>query len=149
MNTLELLSPELPAFHLHLYRSKALLEKFVDRYNADKQLRERLRLNHIALMNKLLEIYQTVLEYNVANGKLSRRGAPLPYLSTNNIQLAKGMLCRTRTIQNLRQRLSEAGLITEEVWHGSKANYKLRLNPGVLYLASRPEPEHDWQNYID
>lgn len=149
MNTLELLSPELPAFHLHLYRSEALLRKFVTAYNADKPLRKRLRPNHIALMYELLEIYQDVLERDLSNGKLSRPGAPLPYISTNNVQLAKSLLCRARTIQNLRHRLKEAGLITEETWHGSKANYKLRLNHKVLFLASRPEAENDWQTFLE
>ena len=67
---------------------------------------------------------------------------PLPALWTNNVQLAQMLTCSERTVQNLRQRLRRAGIITREVWHGTNCQYELYLSPQVLHLQRGGDPDN-------
>ena len=124
-------------YYLDLRKSMLLVEDFTTRYNQNKPLRKQLRACHVALIQRLLDIQRTVLWTQQSGRSLLPPDMPLPYLSTNNAYLGKKTRCSTRTIQNLRHRLREAGLILDEIWHGSKANYEIRLNPEVIFLGRR------------
>lgn len=122
-----------------------MLWAFVDAYNDEKPLREQLRANHLALMSELLNIYRIVVwrasplaplrgkgERTTVECMHSDRSKPLIYLSANNVQLGRRLRCDVRTVQNLRRRLRRAGLIVDEIWHGTEKSYELLLNPQVL-----------------
>ena len=130
-------------YYLDLRRSMLLVEDFTSRYNQNKPLRKQLRACHLTLMQRLLDIHRTVLWKQQSGRRQLIPGTPLPYLSANNVHLGIKIKCSGRTVQNLRQRLREAGLILDEVWHGSKANYEMRLNPEVIFLGRR-EDRRNW-----
>lgn len=124
-------------WYLDLRKSNQLLDDFVAQYNADRPLREQLRSNHVKLVQELLELYRIVLWKRQSAGELLIPGTILPYLATNNVQLCRRMPCTGRSIQNLRDRLQAAGLIQEEVWHGSNAAYEIALHPAILYITRK------------
>ncbi|PHN01883.1 hypothetical protein [Flavilitoribacter nigricans] len=124
-------------YYLDVHKSMLLLEDFTFRYNQDKPLRKQLRAGHLTLMHRLLNIQRIVLWKQQSGRRPLSPGTPLPYLSANNVYLGIKINVSGRTIQNLRQRLQEAGLVLDEVWHGSKANYEMRLNPEVIFLGRR------------
>ncbi|PHN07819.1 hypothetical protein [Flavilitoribacter nigricans] len=130
-------------YYLDLRKSILLVKDFISSYNQDRPLRQQLRANHQNLMYQLLEIQRIVL-WKVQSGSIGLiPGTALPRIATNNVQLGEEVKCSARTIQNLRQRLQEAGLIRDEVWHGSKANYELQLNTEVIFLARRGD-QRNW-----
>ncbi|MCB0634460.1 MAG: hypothetical protein KDD15_32225, partial [Lewinella sp.] len=137
MSAFSLSTPLSCEYYLDLRKSKLLLRKWVTAYNDGRPLRERLRTNHITLALELLELYRKCLWKRQSVGELLLPGSPLPYLSTNNVQLGQLLRCSERTIQNWRQRLKIAGVITEEIWHGTNAGYEVRLHPAVMFLTQK------------
>src|SRR5690606_15149051 len=140
---------KLPMLREELYsidmgKSGKLLRAFVDAYNEGRPMRERIRSNHVNLMEKLLHIYRVNLWQQQQDGALLVPGSPLPYLETNNGQLRHYLKCTERSMQHLRQRLKTAGLILEEIWHGSQRDYEMRLNPAVIHLGKAG----DKTNYV-
>lgn len=123
-------------------KSKKLLDAYIDRYNADKPLKEQLRANHKALAQYLLFIYSTSIAYEQAYGGGVAKMSPLPLLRTNNVQLAKAMGCSVRTIINLRARLKAAKVILKEVFHGSNAQYEVELSGAVIHIQAVGEPDN-------
>ncbi|MCB0632651.1 MAG: hypothetical protein KDD15_23095, partial [Lewinella sp.] len=124
-------------YYLDLRKSMLLVEDFTTRYNQNKPLRKQLRACHVALLHRLLNIQRIAFLKQQSGSVLLPYGISLPYFSTNNMYLGKKARCSARTVQNLRRRLREAGLILDEIWHGSKANYEIRLNPEVIFLGRR------------
>ena len=90
-------------------------------YNAGKPLCLQLRSAHLSLAEKLLYLYSVSIHYHQGYVQRLVPGlTPLPSLRVNNVQLAKMLNCSERSIQNLRSRLRVAGIITREVWHGTR-----------------------------
>lgn len=141
-------------FELHLTKSKKeQLHPFVKRYNAGRPLKERLRLPHIKLAEKLLDMYYGRLKTAQGPGKcVLLPNQPLPKLRTSNGALvsAMGDGCSKRTIINYRNRLVKAGIITTGAiyengkrrvvngeWRGTNSGYDLHINPMIMHLQTR------------
>ncbi|QKX05338.1 hypothetical protein HN014_10560 [Aquimarina sp. TRL1] len=65
----------------------------------------------------------------------------LPSLRANNIQLSKITKLSSRTIQRHIDRLQQAKIITRKVWHGSRSNYELWINPKILWINGLITPK--------
>jgi len=131
----------------HVYRikwakSKKLLDGYIDRYNADRPLREQLRSSHKALAQHLLFLYSAALAREQAYGGGVELYNSLPRLRTNNVQLSKALGCSERTIINLRARLKEAKVILKERFRGSNAQYEVELSGAVIHIQTTKEPEN-------
>ena len=106
------------SYQIKWRKSKKLLDAYIERYNADKPLREQLRAPHKALAQHLLFLYSAAIAREQAYGVGIAEMSTLPMLRTNNAQLADAMGCNERSIQNHRKRLKAAKVILEEVFHG-------------------------------
>ncbi len=131
----------------HVYRikwakSKKLLDGYIDRYNADRPLRDQLRSSHKALAQHLLFLYSAALAREQAYGGGVELYCSLPRLRTNNVQLSHALGCSERTIINLRARLKEAKVILKERFRGSNAQYEVELSGAVIHIQTTKEPEN-------
>ena len=116
-------------------KSKKLLSGYVQDYNKDKHLRDKLRSCHLKLAEYLLYIHGiSVSKFQTYQGDLNY-GSELPMLRCNNVALANEMNCSVRTIQNLRSRLKTAGIIQDEVWHGTNACYEIKININIVHIS--------------
>ena len=146
-------------YELHLNKSKKqCLHPYIKEYNAGRSLKERLRLPHIRLVEKLLDMYYERLRTAQGPGRqVLLPNQPLPTLRTSNGALVKAMGdgCTKRTVINYRNRLVKAGLITAAAtykngqrtvnngeWHGTNSSYELHLNPLVMHLQTRQVSEN-------
>lgn len=128
-------------YELHLAKSrKNCLRPLVETYNEGRPLGERLRSSHIKLAEFLLNLYFYRLKSAQGPGRrILIPGQPLPTLRTSNGALAKEMGVSSRTIINLRDRLAQAGIIADAVWHGTNSSYELFLNPMIMHLQTRQD----------
>ncbi len=129
-------------------KSKMLLDRFIERYNAGKPLKDQLRSAHKGLAEYLLFLYGSALNNEQAYGGGILIGEALPNLRTNNNQLADALGCSERTVINLRSRLKAAGIITSEVFHGSNAQYEVELSPLVVHIGERGNPDNIIHQFI-
>ncbi|AEE54515.1 hypothetical protein [Haliscomenobacter hydrossis] len=130
-------------FDVKWAKSKNLLAAHFLTYNTNRPLAQQLRSAHQALAEKLLYLYSVSIHYHQAYvAQLLPGTIPLPALWTNNVQLAQMLTCSERTVQNLRQRLRSAGIITHEVWHGTNCQYELFLSPQILHLQRGGDPDN-------
>ncbi len=130
------------SYQLKWRKSKKLLDAYIERYNADKPLREQLRAPHKALAQHLLFLYSVAIARAQAYGGGIQEMSPLPSLRTNNAQLADAMGCNERSIQNHRKRLKAAKIILEEVFHGSNAQYEMIFNGAIVHLQAAGQPDN-------
>lgn len=132
-----------PVYKLRWAKSKALLDAYIARYNADKCLKDQLRAGHRRLAEHLLYLHQIEIAKEQKYG-LWGGGAELwlPMLRTNNEQLCGALGCSDRTVMNLRKRLQMAGIITAYKWHGTNSSYELALSPAILHIAPYGDPEN-------
>ncbi|AEE54486.1 hypothetical protein [Haliscomenobacter hydrossis] len=134
---------EQTVFHVKWAKSKNLLAAHFLTYNTNRPLAQQLRSAHQALAEKLLYLYSVSIHYHQAYvAQLVPGTTPLPALWTNNVQLSQMLTCSERTVQNLRQRLRNAGIITREVWHGTNCQYELYLSPQILHLQRGGDPDN-------
>lgn len=123
-------------------KSKKLLDGYIDRYNAERPLRDQLRSSHKSLAQHLLFLYSAALAREQAYGGGVELYNSLPRLRTNNVQLSKALGCSERTIINLRARLKEAKVILKERFRGSNAQYEVALSGAVIHIQTTKEPEN-------
>lgn len=128
----------------------SIIEGFVAEWNAKqndptapgsakvkRDLKRQLRPNHVSLMHTLVKFYANQInEEQQAMGKLEF----LPKLFTSNGALAKKIGCSNRTIQNLMDRLMEAGFVVSKRFRGSKHPYALELNLRAIFLVKDGNP---------
>lgn len=129
-------------YTIKLGKSKKLARLFIEQYNVGKKLGEQLRANHRSLLGGLIYYYSEELKSAQAYGKALKEGRSLPELRTNNSQLKEFLGTCRRTVQNLRERLVAANIITETVYHGSNSSYGIRLNPAILFLSIKGNSEN-------
>lgn len=111
------------------------LRKFIDQFNArQKSLSQQLRSGTVSTAQELIRIYGIAL---LTGDHQEKAGHELPALRTNNQQLAKLVKCSARSIQRYILRLQEAGIITGKIFHGTRANYELFINPKILLINPR------------
>lgn len=130
------------AYQVKWAKSKKLLDSYIDRYNADRPLREQLRSGHKSLAQYLLYLYSLSIAKEQAYGDRVELYQSLPPLRTNNVQLSKAMGCSERTIINLRERLKQAKVIEKEQFRGSNASYEVALSGAVVHIQAAGEPEN-------
>ncbi len=130
------------SYQIKWRKSKKLLDAYIERYNADKPLREQLRAPHKALAQHLLFLYSAAIAREQAYGVGIAEMSTLPMLRTNNAQLADAMGCNERSIQNHRKRLKAAKVILEEVFHGSNAQYEVKFNGAIVHLQAAGNPDN-------
>ena len=120
--------------------SQTAFENFTQQYNADKDLKDKLRDTHFTLFCNVLSLYSKSI-YN--RNKILRESKDLlamdpdnaPSLRTNNKELGDKIqgVCKG-TIWRRLSRLIEAGIIQKE-WHGTTNNYELFINPNFLLIS--------------
>ncbi len=124
-------------------KSKDLLEAYIRQHNSGQPaLRYQLRSTHKQLAEQLLYLYSVAIDREQQYGDAVRQGKSLPLLRANNVQLAQKLGCSERTVINLRKRLVDARVITQEVFHGGNAQYELQINPQVLHIEQTGRPEN-------
>ncbi len=110
------------------------LERHVNQYNSKSEaLSSHIRQAMILTAQEIIKIYSVSLLK--ANSISAIDFQNLPSLRTNNTQLAKRAKASTRTIQRHLNRLMEANIITEKIWHGSNSGYELFINPNILLIG--------------
>ena len=122
------------------------LDDYVKTYNEGcTSLKDRIRQGTNATAKEMIRLYggQLILANNRA--KVDRDD--LPPLSTNNIHLSKVSNASSRTIQRHIKKLQEVGIITNKKFRGSKANYKVWINPKIL-LATQFISEKDAESEL-
>lgn len=130
-------------------KSKDLLNTYIQQHNdAQPALRHQLRSSHKQLAEYLLFIYSTAIAREQAYGDAVHPNQALPMLRTNNVQLSKAIGCSIRTVINLRRRLTDARLITKEVYHGGNAQYELEINPMVVHIELKGRPDNVIHHFI-
>lgn len=102
-----------------------------------------LRRPHIQLMEKLAiclsqQIGLDQKIYGVVS--YSIKEDDLPWLRTNNCALATILECTPRTIYMQLKRLENCGFIQNRTYHGTRSDYKLKLNSSCLYLVNKDMP---------
>ncbi|MFK5855482.1 MAG: hypothetical protein QM503_05075 [Bacteroidota bacterium] len=136
-------------------RSDKAFEKYMDIYNADKPLGERLRGNHLEIMRLLhhflmerMRLSRTIAESsgNFAFMKLDMDGQIK--ITTNNIVIAKKRKLSTRTVQRLMDRLELANVIIK-IFHGRKRNISIVFNPMLLEIADGVQKDNYWKAIPD
>ncbi len=130
-------------------------EKYAKLYNADKEIRERLRPAHIELLNKLIGVHNFQIGNNnkiakrIGNNVIKAIDTDnIPSLSVKNPYLKTLSKYDERTIRRHTQRLQESGLI-EKVWHGRKRNFEIFISPHLFAIEDsenkknclKPNPE--------
>ncbi|GAA0892584.1 hypothetical protein GCM10009122_22630 [Fulvivirga kasyanovii] len=112
----------------HSYKA---LDRYIEEYNMPRTaIADKLRGGVVLTAKEIIRIYGISLLKSNAIAP----GEELPSLRTNSQQLAGFIKSSDRTIRRHINRLSEAGIITEKVWHGSNADYELWINTKVLYI---------------
>lgn len=129
------------SYYIKLGWSKKLSDRYIKRYNQDKELKDRLRASHISLVNILIYYYSKEIKKKTALG-IIQEGQELPSLRTNNEQLSQRLGVCLKTVLNLRKRLEKANIITRTIFHGSNSSYELFLNPGIIHISMTGEPEN-------
>ncbi len=124
------------------------MNRFIDRYNAGKDLRFQLRSAHKSLAEYLLFLYGTATAREQAYGGGLQAGEVLPCLRTNNKQLSDALGCSERTVINLRARLKAAGIITQETFHGTNAQYEVEISPLVIHIEQKGNPDNLIHHFI-
>ncbi|MEM9929470.1 MAG: hypothetical protein AAF840_06610 [Bacteroidota bacterium] len=133
---------------LHKFSSRTKILEFTEKYNLGRPLGERLRQQHVHLIEHLLELYYLTIQKRRYHGEDVQLGDMLPSFRTNNVQLAKRMNCAERTVRNLRQRLKAAGIIEAETFHGSNSSYEIWLNPDILHLSTKATQNDNAADYF-
>ncbi|WP_046759370.1 hypothetical protein, partial [Kordia jejudonensis] len=120
------------------------LDVFVEKHNTTADsLSTRLRQPVIATAREIIRIYGASLLKE--SKKASFDAANIPYLKTNNVQLAKIARVSTRTIKRHLIKLEKSNIIIQKIWHGSNASFELYLNPKIL-LINCPKPLNNSKN---
>jgi len=131
--------------------SDIAFEKYMDIYNLDKPLGERLRGNHLEIMRLLhhflmerISLSRTIAasSRNFAFMKLDMYGQIK--ITTNNIVIAKKRKLSSRTVQRLMDRLEFANVIIK-IFHGRKRNFSIVFNPMLLEIADGIQKENYWK----
>ncbi len=129
---------------------KEIYDTFEAEYNGSKAfLREKLREEHWTFFKAIIKLVKQQIDKNNAalpNSPNIAIDMSKPYvLRTNRIELTCFYTKRKdpRTMHNYRQRLMDAGIITNKQWHGAREDFELHINPNFLLI-------HDYsdENYI-
>ncbi|WP_298514980.1 hypothetical protein [uncultured Kordia sp.] len=119
---------------IHFSSAFKALDCFAKQHNdVTDRLSDRLRQPVIATAREIIRIYGAFLLKE--SRKASFDSSNIPPLETNSVQLAKIAHVSPRTIRRHIKRLLDAKIITEKVFKGRKANYKLRFNPNILLIS--------------
>lgn len=116
-------------------------KSFIDRYNNRQiKLTQKLNANHRATAELIIRLYLKQLNKAAQLDNLALEN--LPGFNTYNESLAKCKGCTKRTIINHRERLVNAGFITQEE-HRGKGGVEIWLNPVILGMAKLSTPLED------
>jgi len=124
--------------HLSTRKTRARLEEYINAHNARHQGNSRMQLkaSHRQLAEKMIDKYRLhYAAYQAAN--IFATPAELPYIDFNGPFLATITGASERTTRRLRKRLADAGVIVDTIFHGSKAQFEIMLNPEILVFMDQ------------
>jgi len=111
-----------------------MLQQYIEHYNGQQEeFKTRVRQAMTGTAKELIRIYGVSL---IKAQKIKALDMDsLPSLRTNNQQLATITGASGRTIQRHINRLLDAKILLQKVWHGSNGSYELWINPKVLWIS--------------
>ena len=111
-------------------RTFQALDLHVARYNAGALYSKRLKAGMVHTAQEIIKLYSHLLIKKQGVGAIEEE--PFGAFRTNSPQLATLAHSCARTVRRHIVRLLEAGVLVEKLFRGSKADYRLWINPELL-----------------
>ena len=136
--------------HLEFNISKKVIDLCGDKYNEGKiNSDEKLKRGHFELMYELIRLYRSRLNNNNLLPDYLKVNYDKLSVSTNNKILAERLHCSVSAIKRQRERLRNAGMITE-TWHGTNNSYEVFIETGFLAVFDLENPSYSPKlNFVD
>ncbi|MBC8147474.1 MAG: hypothetical protein H8E98_05760 [Bacteroidetes bacterium] len=126
--------------HLEFNLSKKVIDFCGEKYNCEKNnSTEKLKRAHLELMYELVRLYRSRLNNNNLLPEYLKVNYDKLSVSTNNKILAERLHCSVSAIKRQRERLRNAGMITE-IWHGTNNSYEVFIETGFLAVFDLENP---------
>jgi len=133
-------------------KSAKAFELYMEKYNTDRPLGERLRGNHLGIMRLLFHFLKERLDLSLSIAKASGNPSFMKMdisepikITTNNKVIARKRKLSPRTIQRLIDRLEQANAIIK-VFHGRERNYSIIFNPFLLEIIDKVNIVKSWKS---
>ena len=117
------------------------LKAFAVKYNAGISSGRKLRMQHISFAMDLIRLQA----HNKGGQEVALQGDLIPPVRTNNLKLSALLQIHFNTVVNYRNRLKEAGGISE-VWHGRHHGYDVCVNILCIRLTGSENERLDLDN---
>lgn len=140
--------------HPQLQKEKSgkAFELYMEKYNTDKPLGERLRGNHLGIMRLLFHFLKERIDLSITIAKSSTNPSFMKMdisepikITTNHKVIARKRKLSPRTIQRLIDRLEQANAIIK-VFHGRERNYGIIFNPFLLEIIDKEDMAKSWKS---